>query len=121
MNMLSEYGMLGILIAAQFIIIVFLFGRVRCLKSQLEKSLSYSVKEKKTFKTFLHNFNNPLSSVIGLTQMMIEDINDKHVFYNMLKTVEKEALRCKKEIADYCESRSCAKENRENGEAHHGS
>lgn len=47
-----------------------------------------------------HEINNPMTSILGFSQIIINKINETDPLYIPLKTIENEALRCKKLVTD---------------------
>jgi two-component system NtrC family sensor kinase len=47
-----------------------------------------------------HELNNPLSVILGYVQSLMHDSNDQEALKSALKTVEREAQRCKRVVQD---------------------
>lgn len=47
-----------------------------------------------------HEINNPMTIILGFAQVVVKDMKEDHPMYLPLKSIEREAIRCKKLVAD---------------------
>ncbi|OGS45923.1 MAG: hypothetical protein A2539_05685 [Elusimicrobia bacterium RIFOXYD2_FULL_34_15] len=47
-----------------------------------------------------HEINNPMGVILGFSQIVVKDITEDNPLYMPLKSIEREAIRCKKLVGD---------------------
>ncbi|OGS21887.1 MAG: hypothetical protein A3J83_04675 [Elusimicrobia bacterium RIFOXYA2_FULL_40_6] len=68
------------------------------LRKQMEKQLLQSDKMAAVGQLaggIAHEINNPMGVMLGFAQGIVKGINEDNPFYNPLKSIEREAIRCK--------------------------
>ncbi|HWP56362.1 MAG TPA: ATP-binding protein [Candidatus Acidoferrales bacterium] len=78
--------------------------RFRSLAKQLEDQLIISdrlVSLGEIAASIAHEFNNPLTVILGFAQDLLTELEESHPHYRPIRIIEEEARRCKKIIQDF--------------------